>query len=86
VGKAGMKVGVGDLVEVVTQRDDGTDRRQALLGVAVHLEVLVDQRLQQRVRVAAQRALLKQDLPQRVLFWKTHTGFGAAQRVGVATL
>jgi hypothetical protein len=66
VGQARFDVRVGHLLQLLAHRADGAKRRQALLGVvAVHLQVLADQGIEQGVRVLAQRPLRQQDGPQR---------------------
>ena len=64
----GLHVRVLDLAEIVRHRADGTDRRQAFFRVvAMLLEVLLDQRLQQRAAVGRQGLLMDQDLAQRLV-------------------
>jgi hypothetical protein len=65
VGQAGLQVGVGDLLEVLAYRPDGADGRQAARGVvAVLVEVLADEGLQQGVFVLVQGALVPEDVAE----------------------
>jgi hypothetical protein len=60
-----MQIGIDDLLQPVADGAEGVDRGQALLGVAfVHLQVLLDQGLQQEMGITTEVALLHQDLPQ----------------------
>jgi hypothetical protein len=74
-GQARLQVGVGDLVQLLTDGANGADRGEALFGlIAVQVQVLLHQGLQQGVRVGAEGAVLLQDLSQ---------GFALVEHPGV---
>src|SRR5262245_64992816 len=65
VDKAGLQLGVGDLLEHFAYRADGAEGSQALLRiVAVLLEVRLDQCLKQGEMFYQQAALLLKDLSE----------------------
>jgi parallel beta-helix repeat protein len=75
VDETGLHVGVGEGLQLLAQRADGADRRQALPRVvAVHLQVALDEGLEQGAVVGPQRGLLHEDLAE---------GFGLVEDPGV---
>ena len=65
MGQARVQVAVGNPSQVSVERGGCAERGQAPLGVVtIFLQVLADERLQQRVLVPGQGAALDQDLAQ----------------------
>jgi hypothetical protein len=69
VGQAGLDVGVGKELQVVSNRTDGRDRREALFRfAAVILQVPTDQCVEQGVVVGRDGAHCHQNRTQRLAF------------------